>query len=251
MAGVFVLAASSGARAQDAGDAASSNLASESAGYPVVYIDRPLTLPGSMAEVAAGAGYWWVEDEENVAATRVAGSVGLTDWWEAAVTTRFDLAPDRGWGQVVGVGTWLRALDTARFDLAPGLSAPLVFDGDRDTEPVPVVEIDALTRIRVLRRMALHVGDDLVPVGLGDDASVSVDLNAAVVSQMNDRFAVRVSMQLFHIRLHGDARESDGPAGPLSFTFLFSPATWLDLWLGYQVSSTANGAIAGIAARIP
>jgi len=248
--GVAVFETSVGAQAQEAEDGASLNVAaSESEGYPVAYIERPLTLPALMAEAAVGAGYWWVEEEENVANTSVSGTLGLTDWWEVRVRTRFNLAPEDGWNQVVGVGTSFRAIDTDRFDLAPGLSVPVVFDNDRSTEAVPIVRVDALARIRVFRRLALYVGNDVVPIGLGDNESVSIDLNAAVVSQMNSRFAVRASMQLFHVRLHGDVRESDGPAGPLSMTFFFSLASWMDVWLGYQLSSTADGVFAGIAGR--
>lgn len=249
VAEVAILAVSSGARAQDAEDGASLNVAaSEAEGYPLAYIERPLTLPGVMAEAAVGVGYWWVEEGENVATTSVSGTLGLTDWWEARVRTRFNLAPEDGWNQVVGVGMSFRAIDTDRFDLAPGLSVPVVFDSDRSTEAVPIVRVSASARF-VFRRVALYVGNDLIPIGLGDNESVSIDLNAAIVSQMREGIAVRASMQVFHVRLRGDVRESDGPAGPLSFTFLFTPANWMDVWLGYQLSSTADGVITGIAGR--
>ena len=222
--------------------------------YPIRFIDRPLTLPGLMAEASVGAGYWWVEDEENVSTTRVTARFGITDWWQASVSTRFWLAPEGEWGRVVGFQTRVRAIDTTRIDFAPGLYIPVVFDGDRDTEAVPLIAIDAHTRIRAFRKIAFFFGEGLVPIGLGDEASASIDLNGGFLQQLSDHHAIRMSMQFFHIRLHGDVRESGGPAGPMSITALFAPTNWIETWLGFQAASTstttANGVIGGVAGRL-
>jgi hypothetical protein len=222
--------------------------------YPIRFIDRPLTLPGLMAEASLRAGYWWVEDEENASTTSVGASFGMTDWWQASVSTRFWLAPESEWGRVVRFETRVRAIDTARIDFAPGLYIPVVFDGDRDTEAVPLIAIDAHTRIRAFRKIAFFFGENLVPIGLGDEASASINLNGSFLQQLSDHHAIRMSMQFFHIRLHGDVRESGGPAGPISITALFAPTNWIEMWLGYQAVSTstttANGVIGGVAGRL-
>lgn len=248
---VWLLAVGPAGRADDGQSGATVEAAAPvNPTYPIAYIERPLTLPALMTEAELSAGYWWVEEEENVSTTRVTASFGLTDWWQASAWTRFYLKPDSEWGETVGVATRMRALDTARFDLAPGLSLPLLFDGDRDTWPVPAVTIHGRARIRVLRRTALYFGDNLAPFGLGDSESASIDLNSAVVSQFNEHLSMRLSAQIFHIRVYGDVRESSAGPGVFSMSLLMSPTNLIDVWLGYQLSSSSDGVVGGIAGRL-
>jgi hypothetical protein len=143
----------------------------------------------------------------------------------------------------------VQALDTARVDVAPDLEVSMRFDGDRDTEAVPAVSVGALARIRILKRSALYVGDDVATFGLGDDRSASVDLNAAFVSQFADHLAISLSTELVHIRLFGDIRESGGPYLP-AVSLIESPASWIDCWVGIQYGSNSDGLFAGVAGRI-
>ncbi|HEY8144474.1 MAG TPA: hypothetical protein VIG06_17450 [Kofleriaceae bacterium] len=217
--------------------------------YPTVYIERPLTLPALMTEASLRFRYWWVDDEENVATTRVTASLGLTDWWQASATTRWFVAPEREWGEVVTVASRVQALDTARVAVAPDLEVSILFDGDRNTEAIPAVSVGALARIRILKRSALYVGDDVATFGLRDDGYASVDLNAAFVSQFSDHLAISLGTRLVHIRLFGDIGESGGPYLP-AVSLIASPASWIDYWLGFQYGSSSDGLIAGIAARL-
>ena len=217
--------------------------------YATIYIERPLTLPALMPQASVVSRYWWVDEEENVATTRVTAIFGLTDWWQASATTRWWLAPDREWGEGVTVASRVQALDTARVDVAPDLEVSMLFDGDRDTEAVPAVSVAALARVRILRRSALYVGDDVATFGLGDDRSASLDLNAAFVSQFSDHLAISVGTQLVHLRLFGDIRESGGPYLP-GVSLIASPASWIDCWVGWQYGSSRDGLVAGVAGRL-
>ncbi len=202
-----------------------------------------------MTEASLAFRYWWVDDEENVATTRVTASFGLTDWWQASATTRWWWAPEGEWGEVVTVASRVQAVDTARVDVAPDLEVSMLFDGDRDTEAVPAVSVGALTRIRILKRSALYVGDDVATFGFGDDGSASVDLDAEFVSQFSDHLAISLSTQLVHVRLFGDIRESGGPYLP-AMSLIGSPASWIDWWVGFQPGSGSDAVFAGIAGRI-
>ena len=245
----WILAASSTARAQDAsGIAAPETNPGEAEEYPTAYIERPLTLPALMSEASLRAAYWWVDEEENVSTTIVRASFGVTDWWQASAWTRWFVEPDREWAQTVGFATRALTLDTARVDVAPGLSALLRFDGDRATAPVPALTIDGNARIRVFRRGAVYVGNDLARFGFGDVASLSIDLNAAYVLQMNAHLSLHIWVQLFHIRVAGDVPESGGPYVP-GLTWFISPASWLDLWIAGYLGSRSDGISAGVAAR--
>lgn len=217
--------------------------------YPVVFIERPLTLPARMTQVSLSAGYSFVEEEDDVSSTRVGAVVGLTGWWQVSASTRWRLAPERAWGDVVGVGSRVLVVDTARFDFAPGLSVPVLFDGDRETGAVPAVTIDAIARIRAARGIALYLGDDLVTFGLAGDRAASIDLDAALVTQVNDHLAVRISAEVLHVRLRGDGRESGGPYW-VALMAVASPASWIDLWLGVQLQSGSDAAIAGVTGRL-
>ncbi|HEU5057470.1 MAG TPA: hypothetical protein VFU21_13130 [Kofleriaceae bacterium] len=220
-----------------------------STGYPVVFVERPLTLPARMAQVSISGARWWIEEEDDVSITSVGAVVGLTDRWQVSSSTRWRLAPEREWREIVGVGSRVLAVDTARFDLAPGLSVPILFDGDRDTGAVPAVTLDAIARIRAVRRIALYLGDDLATVGFTGDGSASIDLNATLVTQLNDHLALRISAEVLHIRLHGDGRESGGPYW-LAWMAVASPASWIDLWLGIQLQSESDAAIGGVTGRL-
>ncbi len=220
-----------------------------SAEYPTVYIERPLTLPALMAQASVASAYWRVDDEENVSTTRVTASLGLTGWWQASATTRWFMAPEREWGEVVTVASRVQALDTARVDVAPDLEVSMLFDSDRDTEAIPEVSLGVLARIRILKRSALYVGDDVATFGLGDAGSASVDLNAAFVSQFSDHLAISLVTQLIHVRLFGDIRESGGPYLP-AMSLIASPASWIDCWVGFQFGSSRDGLFAGVAGRL-
>ncbi len=246
----WILAASTTAWAQDAGGiAAPQTTPGETQEYPTAYIDRPLTLPALMSEASLRAAYWWVDEDEDVSTTTVRASFGVTDWWQASAWTRWYVEPDRAWGQTVGIATRVLALDTARVDAAPGLSAPLVFDGDRDTQPVPRLTIDGNARIRIFRRSAVYLGHDLVTLGFGDAAFTSIDLRAGYVIQMNDHLALQIWTYLFHIRVAGDIPESSGPSVP-GATWFLSPVSWLDVWLGAHAASGAESISIGVAARL-
>ena len=201
-----------------------------------------------MAQASVASGYWWVEEEENVSTTRVTASLGLTDWWQASATTRWLVVPEREWGEVVTVASRVQALDTERVAIAPGLEVAMRFDGDRDTEAVPAVTVDALARIHILKRSALYVGDGLMTVGFGN-AATSLDVNAALVQQAGDHLAVRISSELVHIRLDGDGRESGGPYR-FDLGVIASPASWIDFSLGIQLQSAGDGIVGRVAGRL-
>ena len=230
--------------AEDVGDQGDAEPA-----YPTVYIERTLTLPALMTQASLAFRYWWVDDEENVATTRATATFGLTDWWQASATTRWFVEPEREWGEAVTVASRVQALDTARVDVAPDLEVSTRFDGDRDTEAIPAVSVGALTRIRILKRSALYVADDVVTFGLADEPSASVDINAAVVFQHGDHVATRASAQLMHIQAYGDGRESGGP-NRLAVSVIVSPAWWVDLWAGFELGSSSDGLFAGVAGRL-
>lgn len=217
--------------------------------YPTAYVDRPLTLPAFMAEASVVSRYWSVDDDEDVSTSRVTAIVGLTDWWQASATTRWSLAPERAWGEVVTMGSRVQALDTARVDVAPGVGVGMLFDGDRDTEAISSVTVDGRTRIRILRRSALYIGHDLVTFGLAGDRSASVDLNAAIVFQHGEHLATRASAQLMHIEVYGDGRGSGGP-NFFGVTTIVSPAWWIDLWAGFELSGSGNDVLGGVAGRL-
>jgi hypothetical protein len=216
--------------------------------YPTAYIERPLTLPASMAEVVLRHGYRWIEDDENTSTTTVRANFGATEWWQASAWTRWRVAPDREWGETVGIATRVRAIDTGRFDLAPGLSVPVVFDGDRDTAPVPWVTVDANCRIRIFRRSAVYIGHDLATFGLGN-SFVSIDLHAGYVTQFSRHLGLQIWAQLVHIRVAGDIGESGGPYLPGATLFL-SPASWLDVWIAGHTTSRSDGLSVGVAGRL-
>jgi hypothetical protein len=217
--------------------------------YPTAYIERPLTLPAMMAEASATAAHWWIDDEEDESTGRALASVGLTDWWQVSTRTRFFLSPERAWSETVGVASRLLVVDTARFDFAPGLDATLLFDGDRDTPGVRAVAIDSLARFRIWRRAALYLGDDLARFGFGDGRSISVDLRAAYVTQLGDHVALRVSALLVHLRAFGDGPVSGGPSVPAMSTIV-TPASWIDLWVGFQPASDSEGLFGGLSCRL-
>ena len=256
VAGAWLVALGTSAFAQDGGAAELPER------YPLVYIERPLTLPALMAETSLSAGYWWVsepEDEEpgtaeaeDFARAGAGARFGITDWWQVSASTYYWLEPDDQWSQLVNLASRARVLDTELLDMAPGADAQLLFDGNRSTEPVAAVFVDAHTRIRfchrLLRRSALYLGDDLVSFGIGDFRRASIDLNAIWALQMRDHVALRFSWQIFHARLYGETQESHGPS-PQEMNLLVSPASWIDIWLGYQLRSLAQGLVAGVAVR--
>ena len=215
--------------------------------YPAQLSLRPLTLPQGMAQAAMSGGYWWLDDQQNTAPVSLRARVGITDWWDASVHTFFLLTPETEWLEAASLSTRILAYDSARIDFAPGVYVPVDFDQADDAHLLPGVAIDATTRIHITERYSVTCGDGLVPLSIGRRASVN--LNCSVIAQRDPRMGLIFSGQLFHIRLHGDVRESRFASAPVALTLFRSVGNWIDLGVTYASGGGDHGLSGGVVLR--
>lgn len=253
-AAVLAECGSGGDADADEGEAAGKEAAEANEEYPAHLSLRPLTLPQGMTQATLSGGYLWIDDGPNIAPVSIRATVGITDQWDASVRTFSRLKPDVEWGEGASLSTKVLVYDSARLDFAPGISVPINFDKADDAHLFPGVAVSATARAFIVDRYAetsprivsVTCGQNLLPLKIGRRASL--DLNCSMVAQGNRGYGARISLQLFHIRLSGDVRESTFLKPSPTVTFFYSIGNWIDFAASY-VGGGYEGVFGSVALR--
>lgn len=216
--------------------------------YPTQLNLRPLTLFQGMTEATMTGGYWWVDDQRNIAPVSTGVTFGITDYWQASIITSFRLKPDTLWRETVRLATRILAYDSVRVDFAPGVGGLLNFDNAENAHRFPALALDATTRIHVNKHYSLTCGNALIPLSIGRRASL--DLNCSLIMQgpLNN-FGIRLNAEIFHIRLNGQVRESAVLDNIPTADLIKTIGNWIDLSVTYRTGSFYKGLFGSIRLR--
>lgn len=213
------------------------------ANWPSELTLRPLVLGKGMIEARGGLSYARITIlDTSASATGLAlgAGYGVTDKIEAGLSTGLGIDPEFDWSKSIGLyGNYL-VIDQAKLDVAAGISTALNFQDGADV--LGGFSINAPTRFLINDKIFVFGGDGLVPIGISDPSSVSLNLNVGAGFQATPKLAVTLDTQIVHLKLTGDANATTSLADfiPIGLRALFAVNNQLDAQLILAFPDVAN-----------